>query len=317
MVVAAGLTLVIAWLLTGCSSRPSDILQGYIEGEFVYVSSSLAGTLTTLKVQRGMTVKSGQPLFDLEKEAEVAAQREAAERWQQAKARLENLKKGQRPSEIASIEARLARAQAAVKLSEADFHRQQNLLKQGVISTAEFDQARNAFDRDQAQIKELTSDLETARLGGRTDEIRAAEADVSASRARLAQIEWKVNQKSQTAPADALVHDTLYRQGEWVPAGSPVVALLPPANIRVRFFVPEARVAALRMGQEVAVRVDGVANEYRAKVNYISPQAEFTPPVIYSKENRAKLVFMIEASFDAGTAAHLRPGQPVDVRLEK
>jgi HlyD family secretion protein len=272
--------------------------------------------LTSLKVQRGVCVKAGQPLFDLEKESELAAQREAADRMREATARLENLKKGQRPSEIASLQARLANVQASLKLSEAEYQRRDRLLKEKVIAVEEFDQARSTFERDQAQVKELAANLETAQLGGRIDEIKAAEADVAASQATLAQIDWKVNQKSQAAPADALVQDTLYRQGEWVPAGSPIVSLLPPSNIKVRFFVSETRVAALQMGQEVTVHVDGVASAYRAKVNYISTQAEFTPPVIYSKENRAKLVFMVEAVFDIADAANLRPGQPVDVRLK-
>ena len=112
------------------------------------------------------------------------------------------------------------------------------------------------------------------------------------------------------------MQDTLYRAGEWVAAGNPVVELLPPANIKVRFFVPQAVLPRIKTGQTVSVTFDGGQRAYSATVNYISTQAEFTPPVIYSRENRAKLVFMIEAKFSPADAAELRPGQPVDVEVK-
>ena len=108
----------------------------------------------------------------------------------------------------------------------------------------------------------------------------------------------------------------LYRHGEWVVAGNPVVELLPPANLKVRFFVPQAALPRIKPGQTVSVTFDGGRHAYAATVNFISTQAEFTPPVIYSRENRAKLIFMIEAKFSPADAADLRPGQPVDVRVK-
>jgi HlyD family secretion protein len=112
-----------------------------------------------------------------------------------------------------------------------------------------------------------------------------------------------------------LIFDTLYRAGEWVPAGRPVLALLPPPNIKVRAFVSEARIGQIHPGDRVAILVDGVRDPFIGTVSFISPQAEYTPPVIYSQESRSKLVFMIEAIFDEQTSAKLHPGQPVDVRL--
>ena len=113
-----------------------------------------------------------------------------------------------------------------------------------------------------------------------------------------------------------MVYDTLYRQGEWVAAGKPVLALLPPQNIKVRAFVPETRVGSIHYGESVWVAVDGVREPFIGKVSYISPHAEYTPPVIYSKESRDKLVFMVEAVFDPTASANLHPGQPVDVQFE-
>ena len=135
-------------------------------------------------------------------------------------------------------------------------------------------------------------------------------------RQRLAQAEWNYNQKKQAAPQSGLVYDTLFRQGEWVPAGKPVVILLPPQNIKVRAFVPETRVGAIHYDDPVQVTVDGVQNPFVGKVSYISPRAEYTPPVIYSRESRSKLVFMIESVFEPQVAANLHPGQPVDVEFK-
>lgn len=305
-----------AMFVAGCSSKRQGVFQGYIEGEFVYVASPVGGALTNLAVARGAEVKSGQLLFELEHEAESAAVREAAQRLSQAKARLENLKKGRRPSEIASLEAQLERARANLRLSDIELTRVARLREEKVVAADELDRVKAHRDADQAQVESLAADLETARLGARDDEIKAAEAEVQALAAALAKAEWSLTQKKQMAPADARVHDTLYRVGEWVSPGNPVVSLLPPTNIKVRFFVPQVELATIKIGQVVSVTFDGAANPYRATVNYISTQAEFTPPVIYSQNNRAKLVFMVEAVFSPADSDRLRVGQPVDVRLE-
>ena len=152
--------------------------------------------------------------------------------------------------------------------------------------------------------------------GTRPDEIRAAEAEVAAARESLRQADWRLRQKSVAASVAGTVTDTLFVRGEWVPAGAPVVVVLPPGNVKIRFFVPEPRLGALKVGQKVAIACDACGPGLEASVAYISPQAEFTPPVIYSKDNRAKMVFMVEARPAAGQSARLHPGQPVDVTLQ-
>jgi HlyD family secretion protein len=262
---------IVAWVpvlaaiaIAGCSPRPANPYQGYIEGEYVYVASPLGGTLTNLAVARGDEVKAGQLLFELERGSEAAA--------------------------LAEAKNNLARAQANLMLTDAAFTRPVQLRQdQGVISAEELDQARARRDADQAQVEAQTAALARAR--------------------------WSFDQKQQYAPTNALVHDTLYRPGEWVAAGHPLVELLPPANIKARFFVPQAALPRIKPGQTVSVTFDGGAHDYSATVNYISTKAEFTPPVIYSRETRSKLVYMIEAKFSPADAPDLRPGQPVDVQL--
>ena len=303
-------------LFAGCSNNSSGDAQGYIEGEYVYLAAPLGGALTNLAVARGDAVKAGQLLFELERQSEAAALAQAEQNLTQAQAQLDDLTKGRRPTEIASLEAQLERAQADLKLSAAQLARREKLDTSDVVSKEELDQTRAQNAANQAQLRQLEADLATAKIGGRDDVVRAAQAAVEARRAALDKARWAFDQKQQFAPANATVHDTLYRQGEWVAAGNPVVVLLPPENLKVRFFVPQHKLTQLTVGKTVSVRCDGAAHPFSATVNYISTQAEYTPPVIFSRETRANLVFMIEAKFPPADAAELRPGQPVDVELK-
>jgi len=184
--------LIALLLVTSCSDKPRDHFQGYVEGEFVYVASPLAGTLESLQVRRGQQVKAGDSLFVLDETGEKAA-------------RDQN--------------------QAALVLSEAEYKRQDQLFQTGVAANQDLDRARSTRDQD---------------------------------RQRLTQAEWNFSQKQQSPPQAGLVYDTLYREGEWVAAGKPIVALLPPQNIKVRAFVPETRVGSIQYGETVRATVDGV-----------------------------------------------------------
>jgi HlyD family secretion protein len=308
--------LVALGIATGCSDRESNRVQGYVEGEFVYVASPLPGQVDKLYVQRGDRVKAGEPLFALDSTPERAARDEAERRLAQGRSNLEDAQKGRRPTEIESLEAQLKQARAALVLADLEFERQQKLAQSGSVAVQDFDRARSARDQGRERVAQLEADLQTARLGSREDQIAAAQANVRALEAALALANWNLAQKRQDAPQSGLVFDTLYREGDWVAAGKPVVVLLPPRNIKVRSFVPETWVGRIRQGQGVRITVDGVREPFLGKVSFISPQAEFTPPVIYSRESRSKLVFMIEIRFDPTVAANLHPGQPVDVEFD-
>ena len=279
------------------------------------VAAPFAGTLVKLDAQRGQSVGPGAPLFALEAENEEAARREAQERLRKALAMVEDLKKGKRPTEIDAVRAQLAQAEVSAVFSEKEWQRQLDLVSKGFVSQSRADEAKAARDRDHGKVVELQSELATTRAGSRPDEIRAAEAEAAAAREALAQADWRLRQKTVATTVAGTVTDTLFVRGEWVPAGAPVVSVLPPANVKVRFFVPEPKLGSVKVGQKVTLACDACGSAINGTVSFIAPQAEFTPPVIYSKDNRAKLVFLVEARPSPEDAVKLHPGQPVDVTL--
>ena len=308
---------VLAAMLAGCTGESSGTYQGYAEGEYVRVAAPFAGTLQKLAVARGGQVKPGDALFVLEQENETAARREAEERLKTAESQLADLQKAKRPSEIEAVRAQLAQAEAAARLSAVSLKRSEDLVAKNFISKQQLDEARETHARDLQRVAEMRAQLETSRLAARPDEIKAAEYNVGAARAALAQADWKLGQKTVNSPVPGLVQDTFYVLGEWVNANQPVVSLLPPQNIKVRFFVEERSLGALKLGQQASIMCDGCAAPLNARVTFISPQAEYTPPVIYSRQERAKLVYLVEARLAPEDAVKLHPGQPVDVRLAR
>jgi HlyD family secretion protein len=303
--------------IAGCEKQAADSLQGYIEGEYVLVASPYAGQLLKLYVRRGDQVEPGKPLFALEQESERAARTEAEERMKGAQARLENLQGARRQPEIAALREQVNQARSALQLAAATLAREQELFGKGFSPKARLDDARSSRDRDAARVKEAEAQLKNALQPlGREGELESAEAEIAAAKAALAQAAWRLEQKSVAAPAGALVQDTFFVEGEWVPAGKPVASLLPPGNVKVRFYVPESILGAIQVGRQIEVGCDGCPQPIAARLSYVSSQAEYTPPVLYTREQRGKLMFLVEARPEAARAAGLRPGQPVDIRMK-
>jgi HlyD family secretion protein len=303
-------------LLTGCSGSRGASYQGYVEGEFVYLASSQPGHLEHLAVARGQQVERGAQLFTLEAIDEKAQQLQAQQQLAAAEAQLADIETGKRPPEIAVIRAQLLQAQAVAHKSAQQRERDEAQYRGGGISREQLEATLAQAASDAAHVNELESQLDVARLPGRHQQLKAQYNQVQAARAALAQADWRVDQKSVAAPQAGLVYDTMFRQGEWVTAGSPVVRMLPPQNIKVRFFVPEPALGSLALGHRVSLHCDGCAADIPASVTYVSSEAEYTPPVIYSNETRNKLIYMIEAHPTPVDAVKLHPGQPLAVRLQ-
>jgi HlyD family secretion protein len=227
--------------------------QGYAEGEYLRLGAPQAGWIESVEVERGAQVMAGTRLFTLESEQQRAAVREAEGRLATAEAQLADLKLGRRPEEIAQIEANLSEAKAGLSYAEQDLRRQRMLARADVAAQARLDLARSAALEAQARVAAMEAQLAAARLPARTDQIVAAEATVASARAALAQAAWLLDQRTIRAPADALVEDTVRKAGEWVSAGGTVISLLPAGNVKVRFFVPEPALPAVRTGQRVVL----------------------------------------------------------------
>jgi HlyD family secretion protein len=249
--------------LTGCFSPDAGTsFTGYVEGEFVLVGPDDGGRLTTLSVAEGDTIRSGEPLFDLDAMTEEAA--------------------------LNAAKAKLEQAEASLKLSKVGLKRAEQLLERGVVAQSRLDDARSAYDRDQAAVAAAGAELE--------------DAETRLARRRIA------------APVTGAVQEVYFRPGEYVGAGQSIVALLPPGNVKVRFYVPEPARAAMRTGEKVLVGCDGCAEGLSARISFVSREAEYAPPVIFSREERRKLVYMVEAVPD-GEARNLPVGQPVTVSI--
>ena len=310
------IVLALAAAVHGCGKSPPPGYQGYVEGEFVNVASPIAGRLDQLSVKRGDVATVNTRLYALEAVSEAAAQRQAQEQVKAAEAQLADLRAGRRPPEQDVTRAQLAQAEVDAQRAATQVARDEAQFRVGGIARAQLDDSRSALAGAQARVAQLRSELTVTQLPSRSQQIEAQAAQVAAARAALDQATWKLDQKSVLATKAGLVYDTLYREGEWVAAGSPVIRMLPPANVKVRFFVPQTIVGNLAVGRNVGIQCDGCGAEIAATISFVSNQAEFTPPIIYSNETRDKLVFMIEARPSAEIAATLHPGQPVSVLLK-
>lgn len=289
--------------------------QGYVEADYIKVSPTQQGLLTALSVARGDAVAAGAPLFAQDDIADRAARDQAARQLAEAQSQLANLQAGGKPTEIRQAQAGLDDARAALTRTEADYKRGRAVLQDGAISIQSLGQLR--ADEQSATAKAQAAEAALAQLHaplGRVQEIKTQLATVDAARAVLEAAEWRLAQRHVTAPTAGRIADVLARPGENVAAGAPVVSLLSPGNVFVRFFVPEQALAAIHQGARMALACDTCPLDQTATVSFISPHAEYTPPLIYSDESRTKLVYLIEARPRPDQATQLNPGEPVAVR---
>jgi HlyD family secretion protein len=298
--------------LAGCDRPSEEAWLGYVEAEYTYVAPLETGRIIALEVERGDQVEAGQPLFALENDAELAARDQAAAELAQAQADLDDLEKGDRPEDLAIIQAQLDEARASLSLSVPRLQRREKMVKGSIVGVEELDEAKSQILADRGNIAEYEARLAEARLPARIDKIFAQQKLVAARKAALADAEWRLSRRQETAPAAGRVEDVFFRAGETASAGQGVVSLLTPDRLKLRFFVPEPQLASVAVGQKVAVACDGCPPDLTATVSFIAREAEFTPPVIYSLTRREKLVFLVEAKPD-DLSRPWHPGLPVDV----
>lgn len=308
--------LIITLSLMGCGAEEKQTLEGYVEGEYIYLSVPQAGYLNQLAVARGERVEPGKTLFSLDANPENYALQEAEAKHKSAQARVENLIEPRRVQEIAALEAQISAAETALKLSDSQLVRRKELAKKQFLSQDQLNEAQAVRDRDVAQLESLKQQLANAKISiGRKSEVTSAQAELDAAQAAVLQRKWSLESKALAAPSEGEIFDTYYKVGEWVPAGQPVLSLLPDNGRKLRFFVPEPQLAKLSLGQKINASCDGCKTVIAATIDYIASQAEYTPPVIYTQNSREKLVFRVEAVIPPEQTAFVHPGLPVDIDI--
>jgi HlyD family secretion protein len=293
--------IALAILLTACSEEESTRWLGYVEGETVLVAPPQPGWITTLNVQRGQQVKVGDALFTLDAIREGAARDNAQAQITAAK------EQGQQAdAQLAQAKAEQAQIEADIERAGKELARQQDLVKIGASPRRDLETAQATYNSAVARRTQMQA-LQGQALAAR----RQADAQAKQATAVLDTAAFNLSQRAITSLVSGRVENVFFREGEYAGNSAPIVSILPPNNVFVRFFVPQAEVANLMLGTPVHIGCDGCAPDLTATISFIASEVEFTPPVIYSVGNRERLVFKAEARAPMGLP--LRPGLPVEV----
>jgi HlyD family secretion protein len=302
---------IIGLVIPGFGTSPEPAYSGYVEADYVYAAPSTSGVLASLNVREGQVVRRGDVLFVLNHDQQEAALRAAEARVEAARATAANLATGSRAEEVAVVRASLSRAQTDLALAEMTLARTEKLVAQGVAPQARADQDRASVASARAEVAQLQAQLAVAELPARVAQQAAAEANFVAAEADANKARADLADRTVPAPVDGRVERLYYDGGEMAMAGVPVVSLLPEGALKARFYVNEADRQRFALGDTVAVSCDGCAPGLTGTLTYLASDPQNTPPIIYSRDERSRLVFMAEARLDGGT---IHPGQPVTVR---
>ncbi len=302
-------------LLLSCSGQKPHYL-GYIEAYLVYIAPPVSGQLFDLDIHRGDAVKANQKLYQLDPEPEHSYLNQAQYTLAAEQETLSDLEKGQRSTILDALRANVLSAEAQLALSKITLERNQRLYDKQVVSKAALDNATADYATRLQEVKQLQANLAEAELGAREHLIQAQTQKVKAAESAMNAYAWQLSEKTGMASDGGIIFDTFFRPGEFIPAGQAVVAILSPKQIRVLFYVPEPNYSDIKLGQTVWFKIDGVKKAKAVKVRFISKDAEYTPPVIYSAESKSKLVYRIEAQLPEDSALQFHPGTPVSVYLQ-
>jgi HlyD family secretion protein len=303
VVLAAALAGWLIWRALAPRRADADVLSGYIEGQSLYLAAPIAGTVTSVEVVEGQRVAAGAPLFSIDARTLAAERDQARAQLDQARAQAQAARDSQRQQA-----AGLALAQAQAANAERDAARYAGLQasKAGAVSVQDADRVRTAAQTARAQ-RDAAQDL----FANARAQAAAADAAAGHALAALDEAQARLDQLSVRAPAAGRLEEVYFQTGEWAAANQAIVSLIPDDRVKVRFYVPAGEVALYQVGARVRFDCDSCRDGQGARIIYVSPSPEYTPPIIYSRKARDRLVFLIEALPD--DARTLNPGQPVDV----
>lgn len=309
------LTSALFGLMALFSNAPQqDIYFGYVEGDYLYMAARQDGYIDLMEVKDGQTVSAGDLLFTLDSSRQADTLAQAQANLDTKKADLADKSYGARSEELAEIEARQRQAEANLALARITFKRTRELVTRKALPVSRLDTDQAALNEARATLAETQAQLAAARLPARNDQMEMSRKAISAAEADVSRAATDLSDRSLFAPAPARVDQVFLYPGEFAKAGTPVLSLLPPDRIKIKFYVPEPVFAQIHVGDTIAISCSGCPQSYEARVSFLASDAEYTPPVIFSREERNKLVFMVEAIPQEPTRWH--PGQPVDVSLK-
>jgi HlyD family secretion protein len=305
--------LTLSIFLFGCERPEPYQYQGYVEGDNIFLASPYSGVLQTLAVKRGQMVKKGDLLYKLDPNPEAFQLETAKKDLLQAENTLQDLEKPRRTEEVDAIIAQIKQVDEEIKLASIRVDRYQKLYAKQAAAKDTLDAAIASLERQKQLKAQYKANLDLAKLGSRVDTIKAQQAQVESLAAKVKALQWAVDQKTGYAPAEGIIFNTFYDPGEWVGEQKSIVSLLTPDEIRIEFFMPLKDMAKIKRGQKISFACEGCDSKNVAMINYISPRAEYLPPLVYSRDNSSKLVFRIKAQILH--PLDFKPGQPVWVSL--
>lgn len=311
MKIKKNLILLFFFAFTACDGDKHHTFQGYVESDNLLLASPFSGNLIKLSVDQGDFVNKADFLFQLDPNPQQLEVNRAGFLLEEGKFKVKDLKNPKRKPEIEAAEAAIGQVEARLRLAELRKKRYEYLYQQKAANLDSSDEAREYVIELRESKKQREAELELAKLGARENIIQEKQARVEWLLEQEKVLKWEVAQKTGYAPESGIVFDTYYHEGEWVPAGSPVVSLLVPKNTNIEFFVPAVMLPQLSTTQTVYFTCEGCAAKNKAVIKYISPEAEYVPPLVYSRSNYNKLVFRIKASPEK--PGLFKPGQPVTI----
>ena len=302
----------------GCGKKQDEgriVVSGHVEATDVRLSTKVAGRLLEMPLDEGSDVSAGQQLARIDTtDIELSLQQARAER-DQAGAELRLRLAGARPEDVAELEAQVRGVEADLQGAQKDFERLQALLDRGSGTTKSRDDAATRRDMLLAKLASTRQALARTRAGSRAEEKDASRARLATAEARIAQLEQQHQDARVTAPLAGVVTEKLAEPGELLQAGAPLLVLTNLKDPWLTVYVGALDLPKLRLGQTAQVVTDdGQAREGR--LTFISPQAEFTPKNVQTRDERIKLVYKLKLSLPNDDGL-FKPGMPAEARFRR
>ncbi|MBW1768741.1 MAG: efflux RND transporter periplasmic adaptor subunit [Deltaproteobacteria bacterium] len=302
----------------GCNRDSSNLIEstGTVEATEVDIRSEASGKILALYFDEGDWVKKGEVIAEIDHEKLDIELTQAKARLAETEAQLTLLIKGLRDKEVERACETLLESKVLLKDNKREYTRIQKLYEEEVVDLGSRDKAEAAYEASQKRYEIAKKNYEIALEGSRKEEIQAGEAVKEAAEAQVKLIERRIEDATVTIPIDGVISERYVELGELMSVGSLIATVIDLTHVWVMTYVSEKNLGKVKLGRQGKVMVDSFPHkEFIGKVTYISPEAEFTPKNIQTKEERVKLVFGVKIEVD-NPDQELKPGMPADAVIE-